>query len=117
MEKSQSWSGGQIIECEDFTKTISPFVVNPGFEKTTWQHSLLDCWQATRPVDDLISAAGKQGRRDYLRRLRTDGSETLEFPQYTKPAEFRGMKVPDVLISGNHALIAKWRKTIPLKAE
>lgn len=39
----------------------------------------------------------------------TDG-ETLEFPQYTKPAEFEGMKVPDVLLSGNHAAIAKWRE-------
>ena len=33
----------------------------------------------------------------------------LEYPQYTKPREFRGMKVPDVLLSGNHAAIAKWR--------
>jgi tRNA (guanine37-N1)-methyltransferase len=34
----------------------------------------------------------------------------LEAPQYTRPAEFRGWKVPDVLLSGNHAQIAKWRK-------
>ena len=34
----------------------------------------------------------------------------LEGPQYTRPAEFRGWKVPDVLLSGNHALIAAWRK-------
>ncbi len=33
----------------------------------------------------------------------------LEYPQYTRPAEFRGMKVPEVLVSGNHAEIAKWR--------
>jgi tRNA (guanine37-N1)-methyltransferase len=33
----------------------------------------------------------------------------LEYPHYTRPAEFRGMKVPDVLLSGNHAEIAKWR--------
>lgn len=46
----------------------------------------------------------------------SDG-ETLEFPQYTKPAEFRGMKVPDVLMSGNHAAIAKWREEHSLKAE
>lgn len=38
----------------------------------------------------------------------SDG-ETLEFPQYTRPAEFRGMKVPDVLLSGNHAQIQAWR--------
>jgi tRNA (guanine37-N1)-methyltransferase len=34
----------------------------------------------------------------------------LEYPQYTRPAEFRGMKVPDVLLSGNHAQIARWRE-------
>jgi len=33
----------------------------------------------------------------------------LEYPHYTRPAEFRGMTVPDVLLSGNHAEIAKWR--------
>jgi tRNA (guanine37-N1)-methyltransferase len=33
----------------------------------------------------------------------------LEYPQYTRPAEFRGMKVPDRLLSGHHAEIAKWR--------
>ncbi|NLN06287.1 MAG: tRNA (guanosine(37)-N1)-methyltransferase TrmD [Firmicutes bacterium] len=34
----------------------------------------------------------------------------LEYPQYTRPAEFRGMAVPEVLLSGNHAEIAKWRR-------
>ena len=34
----------------------------------------------------------------------------LEYPQYTRPAEFRGMKVPDVLLSGNHAKIEEWRR-------
>ena len=33
----------------------------------------------------------------------------LEYPQYTRPAEFRGLKVPEVLLSGNHAEIARWR--------
>jgi tRNA (guanine37-N1)-methyltransferase len=46
----------------------------------------------------------------------SDG-ETLEFPQYTKPAEFRDMKVPDVLLSGNHAAIAQWRADHSFKAE
>lgn len=34
----------------------------------------------------------------------------LEYPQYTRPAEFRGMKVPEVLLSGNHAEIRRWRQ-------
>jgi tRNA (guanine37-N1)-methyltransferase len=33
----------------------------------------------------------------------------LEYPQYTRPAEYRGMRVPEVLLSGNHAAIARWR--------
>ncbi|MBR3164398.1 tRNA (guanosine(37)-N1)-methyltransferase TrmD [Candidatus Saccharibacteria bacterium] len=35
--------------------------------------------------------------------------DNLEYPQYTRPADFRGQKVPDVLLSGNHAAIAAWR--------
>ena len=38
----------------------------------------------------------------------SDGNN-LEFPQYTRPEEYQGMKVPEVLLSGNHAEIAKWR--------
>jgi len=34
----------------------------------------------------------------------------LEYPQYTRPEEFKGQKVPEVLLSGNHAEIAKWRR-------
>ena len=34
----------------------------------------------------------------------------LDFPHYTRPAEYRGWKVPEILISGNHAEVAKWRK-------
>jgi len=43
--------------------------------------------------------------------LKAESFETslLDYPQYTRPAEFRGWKVPDVLLSGNHAEIARWR--------
>jgi tRNA (guanine37-N1)-methyltransferase len=34
----------------------------------------------------------------------------LEYPQFTRPAEFRGMKVPDVLVSGHHGEVARWRR-------
>lgn len=37
-------------------------------------------------------------------------SGLLEYPHYTRPAEFRGWRVPDVLLSGNHAEIEKWRR-------
>jgi len=46
----------------------------------------------------------------------SDG-ETLEFQQYTKPAEFEDLRVPDVLLSGNHAEIAKWRQENSLKSD
>lgn len=39
----------------------------------------------------------------------------LEYPHYTRPAEFRGLKVPDVLLSGNHREIARWRRTKSLE--
>ena len=41
--------------------------------------------------------------------------QILEYPQYTKPYDFRGMKVPEVLISGHHANIAKWRRKESLR--
>lgn len=40
----------------------------------------------------------------------SDG-DNIEFPQYTKPAEFRGMKVPEVLLSGHHGKVDEWRKS------
>ncbi len=39
----------------------------------------------------------------------------LEYPQYTRPREFRGLTVPEVLLSGNHAQISRWRKLQALK--
>ena len=38
--------------------------------------------------------------------------QNIEFPQYTRPAEFRGLKVPEILLNGHHAEIEKWRATI-----
>jgi tRNA (guanine37-N1)-methyltransferase len=39
----------------------------------------------------------------------------LEYPQYTRPVEFRGLRVPDVLLSGHHAQVAAWRRLQALK--
>src|SRR5512143_1769172 len=44
------------------------------------------------------------------------GDGLLDHPHYTRPAEFRGRKVPDVLLSGNHAEIEKWRRREVLRA-
>ena len=46
----------------------------------------------------------------------SDG-KTREFPQYTRPEEFRGVKVPKVLLSGNHAEITQWRKNKQLDSK
>ncbi len=42
-------------------------------------------------------------------------NDVLEYPQYTRPREFRGMKVPEVLLSGDHGKIAAWRREQALK--
>jgi tRNA (guanine37-N1)-methyltransferase len=39
----------------------------------------------------------------------------LEYPQYTRPADYKGWKVPDVLLSGNHAQIENWRREESLR--
>ena len=46
----------------------------------------------------------------------SDG-DNLEYPQYTRPEDFRGMKVPEVLLSGNHGEVDKWREEHSGKAE
>lgn len=51
---------------------------------------------------------GVLGNEESLREESHEGG-VLEYPQYTRPAEFRGLKVPDVLLSGNHEEIRKWR--------
>jgi tRNA (guanine37-N1)-methyltransferase len=44
------------------------------------------------------------------------GDGLLDHPHYTRPAEFRGMQVPEVLLGGNHAEIEKWRRREALRA-
>lgn len=53
---------------------------------------------------------GVLGNADSTREESHGRDGLLEYPQYTRPAEFRGHTVPDVLSSGNHAEIEKWRK-------
>jgi len=45
----------------------------------------------------------------------TSGHYLLDFPHYTRPADFRGWKVPEVLIGGNHAEVAKWRRAAAIE--
>jgi tRNA (guanine37-N1)-methyltransferase len=51
-----------------------------------------------------------QGYEGASRAVRPGSGVLLDFPHYTRPAEYRGWKVPEVLVSGNHAEVAKWRR-------
>ncbi|MBX3189389.1 MAG: tRNA (guanosine(37)-N1)-methyltransferase TrmD [Labilithrix sp.] len=53
---------------------------------------------------------GVLGNEESIREESHGEDGLLEYPQYTRPAEFRGAAVPEVLASGNHAEIAKWRR-------
>ncbi|MGN1060171.1 MAG: tRNA (guanosine(37)-N1)-methyltransferase TrmD [Candidatus Coproplasma sp.] len=66
---------------------------------------ICDC--VARYVDGVISSAS------LIDESFSDG--LLEYPQYTRPAIFRGVSVPEVLLSGNHAMIDKWRREQSLK--
>lgn len=57
---------------------------------------------------------GTVGKADSLK-FESFEAGLLDYPQYTRPAEFRGWKVPEVLLSGNHAEIARWREEQQLK--
>ena len=63
---------------------------------------LVDC--VSRMIEGVLSNAECYEKESF-----SDG-ETLEYPQYTRPAEWRGRKVPDILLSGHHGNIDKWRE-------
>ncbi|MEA2012115.1 MAG: tRNA (guanosine(37)-N1)-methyltransferase TrmD [Verrucomicrobiota bacterium] len=52
---------------------------------------------------------GVLGSKDSLKDESFSNGDLLEYPQYTRPAEYRGMSVPEVLLSGNHGVIEQWR--------
>jgi tRNA (guanine37-N1)-methyltransferase len=55
-----------------------------------------------RLLPGVLGGAGAADEESFVQGL-------LEYPQYTRPPEFRGLRVPEVLLSGNHAKIAEWR--------
>ncbi len=57
----------------------------------------------TRLLPGVLSSAESWADESHARGL-------LEYPQYTRPAEFRGLEVPEVLLSGHHAQVAAWRR-------
>lgn len=67
---------------------------------------LVDC--VSRMIDGVLGCPDSAEYESF-----SDG--LLEYPQYTRPAQIRGMNVPEVLLNGNHALINKWRREQSLK--
>jgi tRNA (guanine37-N1)-methyltransferase len=63
-----------------------------------------------QPFEAPLALRGKQGKVAPVQER-----VTLDFPHYTRPAEFRGWGVPQVLIGGNHAEVAKWRRAAALE--
>lgn len=63
--------------------------------------TVVDC--VARLVPGVLGSAESAGEESF-----SDG--LLEYPQYTRPPEFRGLTVPDMLLSGNHGEIARWRR-------
>ena len=62
---------------------------------------LIDC--VSRMVDGVLSDSVCYEEESFMQGL-------LEYPQYTRPIEYKGMRVPDVLLSGDHKKIEEWRK-------
>jgi tRNA (guanine37-N1)-methyltransferase len=68
---------------------------------------LIDC--VSRFIPGVLGSADSAEDESFTHGL-------LEYPQYTRPAEFCGKQVPEVLLNGNHAHIARWRRDMSLKA-
>ena len=89
----------RILELVDYKISLGKYVLTGGELP-----ALIIIDSVTRLIPGVLG-----GENSALIESFSDG-DNLEFPQYTKPADFRGLKVPDVLLSGNHGEIAKWRK-------
>lgn len=61
------------------------------------------------PIEKLIAAVGEDESLLSLKKKGTTVVQLLEYPQYTRPEEYQGKKVPEVLLKGNHKEIEEWR--------
>ncbi|MGC1483949.1 MAG: tRNA (guanosine(37)-N1)-methyltransferase TrmD [Candidatus Acidiferrum sp.] len=86
------------------------FSANPGSRDSSWVVAQHDAplQAGTKPAATFTVTAENADPRNANRLL-------LDFPHYTRPADFRGWKVPEVLIGGNHAEVANWRRAAALE--
>ncbi|RME26592.1 MAG: tRNA (guanosine(37)-N1)-methyltransferase TrmD [Deltaproteobacteria bacterium] len=94
----------RVRQLVDEELSIGDFVLSGG-EAAAW----VVMEAASRLVEGVV------GDAESLRRESFSENGLLDYPQYTRPRQFRGMKVPDVLLSGNHEAIEKWRRAKALE--
>jgi tRNA (guanine37-N1)-methyltransferase len=90
-------------EASSQNESFSENPTSPGFSPVGARHAV------PLPTHTDFSAARGAGYSELMNHL------LLDFPHYTRPADFRGWKVPDVLIGGNHAEVANWRRAAALE--
>jgi len=69
--------------------------------------------EASTQNESFSEAAGQEAKAEATRG--NPNSLRLDYPHYTRPAEYRGWRVPEVLLGGNHAEVAKWRRATALE--
>ncbi len=93
-----------IDQCIDLEVSMGDYVLTGGEIPAM---ALIDC--IVRLLPGVLGSDESAQEESF-----TDG--LLEYPQYTRPSDFRGIKVPEVLLSGNHAQIEKWKREQALLA-
>ena len=96
----------RILELVDYELSVGDYVLTGGELPAM---TIID--SIVRLIPGVLGGAESAAIESF-----SDG-ETLEFPQYTRPASFLGKEVPEVLLNGHHAEIAKWRQQNSRKAE
>jgi tRNA (guanine37-N1)-methyltransferase len=71
--------------------------------------------EASSQNESFGETAGAQSAASTTQQARAGSPLLLDFPHYTRPAEYRGWSVPEVLIGGNHAEVAKWRRAAAIE--
>lgn len=94
----------RITTLVDYQISVGPYVLTGGEIP-----AMIVMDSVTRLIPGVLG-----GENSAINESFSEGNER-EYPQYTRPEEFRGLKVPEVLLSGNHAAILKWREDNTIK--